>query len=63
MVKVNSNDDSGEGTIWFDYFKVTGVPSSQKKNHVGAIVGGVVGGISIPILLVLVLLFYCQRHL
>ena len=62
MVKVNSNDDSGEGTIWFDYFNITGAPSPQKKHNVGAIVGGVVGGTSILILLVLLLLFYRRRR-
>ena len=63
MVKVNSNDQSGEGTIWFDYFNVTGAPSPQKKTNVGAIVGGAVGGSSILILLVLLLLFYRRRRL
>ena len=76
MVKVNPNDQSGEGTIWFDYFSVTGVPqdatavpspqkvtSPQKKTNVGAIVGGVVGGSSILILLLLLLFFYRRRRL
>jgi hypothetical protein len=63
MVKVNPNDQSGEGTVWFDYFNVTGAPSPQKKNNIGAIVGGVVGGISILILLVSLLLFYRRRRL
>ena len=99
MVKVNSDPYSGEGTIWFDYFNVTGdfnvtggsnitgasnvtgdsnvtgasnvtgdpnvtgVPSLQKKNNVGAIVEGVVGGISILIFFVLLLYFYRRRRL
>ena len=65
MVKVNPNDQSGpcEGTIWFDYFEITGAPWPQKKNNIGAIVGGVVGGVSILILLVLLLLFYRRRRL
>ncbi|KIM38526.1 hypothetical protein M413DRAFT_12732 [Hebeloma cylindrosporum] len=43
MVKINPNNQSGEGTIWFDYFKVTGAPPPQKNVNIGAIVGGVVG--------------------
>ena len=26
MVKINPNPQQGEGTIWFDYFNVSGVP-------------------------------------
>jgi len=64
MVKVNYNAaDPGEGTIWFDYFTVAGVPSPLKKKNVGAIVGGVVGGISVLILLVLLFHFYRRRRL
>jgi len=62
MVKVNLNDGPGEGTIWFDYFNVTGAPSPQKKTNIGAIVGGVVGGVSFLMLLVLLFLFYRRRR-
>ena len=66
MVQVNPNPGNilgdHEGTIWFDYFSVTGAPSPPKKNNIGAIVGGVVGGITILILLVLLLLFYRRRR-
>ena len=63
MVQLNPNPEPNQGTIWFDYFEVTGAPYPQKKNNIGAIVGGVVGGISILILLVLLLLFYRRRRL
>lgn len=61
MVQVNPNNQSDEGTIWFDYFSVTGAPPPPKKTNIGAVVGGVVGGITILILLVLLLLFYRRR--
>lgn len=76
MVKINPNPQQGEGTIWFDYFNVTGVPlpststpapaapppaAQNKSNNIGPIVGGVVGGVLILILLVMLLLFYRRR--
>jgi len=63
MVQVNPDNQTGEGTVWFDYFSVTGAPPPPKKINIRAIVGGVVGGISILILLVLLLLFYRRRRL
>ncbi|PPQ78459.1 hypothetical protein CVT25_011854 [Psilocybe cyanescens] len=54
MVKVNTNSGAGEGTIWFDYFRVTDPTirqtSSSHKKHIGAIVGGVIGGVMLIVL-------------
>ena len=75
MVRVNPNPEPGEGTIWFDYFNVTGVylpaysptpsPSSavahKKSKSIGPIIGEVVGGLLFLGLLVYLLLF-CRRR-
>ena len=80
MVKVNYNQQPGEGTVWFDYFLVTDptitstmplTPSStsppitnavHQSPPVGTIVGSVVGGLSLVLAIVLVLVFYRRRR-
>ena len=70
MVKVNPESQPGEGTIWFDYFLVTDPriqSSSIKSKNIGAIVGGVIGGIffliAIIALALVILRHRKKRHL
>lgn len=63
MAKLNTDAGPGEGTIWFDYFRVTdptirSSSSSSHKKHIGAIVGGVIGGV---VLALVILHFFVIR--
>ena len=65
MVKVNPESQPGEGTIWFDYFLATDPriqPSSTKSKNIGAIVGGVIGGIFFLIAIVALALVALRRR-
>lgn len=66
MVKVNPDSQPGEGTIWFDYFLVTDPRiqsgSTNKSKNIGAIVGGVIGGICFFIIVALVLFALRRRN-
>ncbi|KAH9476317.1 hypothetical protein JR316_0011892 [Psilocybe cubensis] len=62
MVKVNTNAGPGEGTIWFDYFRVTdptirSPSASSHKHRIGAIVGGVVGGVVLTLVVLHFIIF------
>ena len=56
MVKVNPESQPGEGTIWFDYFLATDPriqsSSSAGSKNVGAIVGGVIAGVSFLLVII-----------
>lgn len=65
MVKVNPESQPGEGTIWFDYFLATDPriqSSSTKSKHIGAIVGGVMGGIFFLIVILALALVALRRR-
>ena len=65
MVKVNPESQPGEGTIWFDYFLATDPliqSSSTKSKNIGAIVGGVVGGIFFLIVAIVALALVALRR-
>ena len=65
MVKVNPDSQPGEGTIWFDYFLATDPriqSSSTKSKNIGAIVGGVIGGIFFLIAVVALVLVALRRR-
>jgi hypothetical protein len=66
MVKVNPESQPGEGTIWFDYFLVTDPriqsSSTTASKNIGAIVGGVIGGISFIIVIMALALVALRRR-
>lgn len=65
MVKANQESQPGEGTIWFDYFLATDPriqSSSTKSKNIGAIVGGVIGGIFFLIVIIALALLVLRRR-
>jgi hypothetical protein len=66
MVKVNSESQPDEGTIWFDYFLATDPriqsSSTTPSKNIGAIVGGVIGGVFFLIIVVALALVALRRR-
>jgi len=65
MVKVNPDSQPGEGTIWFDYFLATDPriqSNPNKSKNIGAIVGGVIGGVFFLIVIVALALVALRRR-
>lgn len=82
MVKVNNVTQSGEGTIWFDYFLVrdptvvtypttssapltpttSPISNSRQSTPIGSIVGGALGGLSLLLVAIFLLVLYRRGH-
>ncbi|KAJ7306973.1 hypothetical protein DFH08DRAFT_1088807 [Mycena albidolilacea] len=62
MVAVNDKAETGEGTVWFDYFKVTHAGSPPKKASHAALIGGVTAGAVVLIIALGLLFLYLRRR-